>query len=63
MLQEIAQKVGFIKGQLVLPTKQTNHLDKFTECLAREWETDLETPHTLIMEFQKYRRPVALAHQ
>jgi len=52
-LEEIAGRAGFSRMDTMMPVKETGHPDLFGDCLAKEYETDYETPRTLIMEFQK----------
>ena len=53
-LLEIATKAGFKNIKFCLPTKETFHselIDK--QIFEKEWESDFENPHTLIMEAEK----------
>ena len=53
-LLEIAAKAGFKNIKFCLPTKETFHselIDK--QIFEKEWESDFENPHTLIMEAEK----------
>lgn len=52
-LEELMTDVGFIDVTRCLPVKETGYPDRFRECLAKEWETDDEHPHTLIVEARK----------
>lgn len=52
-LEELMSKVGFVDISRCLPVKETNYPEKFTSCLEKEWETDYEAPHTLIVEARK----------
>ena len=44
---------GFTKSRLCLPVKTTNFPELFQECLSKEYESDYEAPHTLIIEGEK----------
>ena len=52
-LEELMSEAGFINIKSCIPSKQTNYLDLFKECLAKEDESDFEHPHTLIVEGEK----------
>jgi predicted SAM-dependent methyltransferase len=55
-LEELMSKVGFVDISRCLPVKETNYPDRFSPCLEKEWETDYEAPHTLVVEARKPRR-------
>lgn len=55
-LRELMDRIGFVNVTRCLPIKETNHPDKFGPCLATEWESDFESPHTLLLEAEKPRR-------
>jgi predicted SAM-dependent methyltransferase len=53
-LTELAQTAGFVDIQTVQPKTQTHYSEIFDAgVLALEWESTLETPHTLLMEGRK----------
>lgn len=52
-LNEIAQRAGFPEAVKLLPVKETQNPELFSDCLAKEHETDFETPRTLMLEFIK----------
>lgn len=52
-LEELTSSVGFTNFRTCLPTKETRYPEFFTECLAKEYESDLDAPHTLIIEISK----------
>lgn len=54
-LEEIMTSVGFTNIRQVLPTRETNYPDFYTECLHFEFESDFEYPHTLLVEAEKSR--------
>ena len=53
LLLEMGQRAGFSDAVKLLPVKETQHPELFSDCLAKEHEKDFETPRTLIMEFTK----------
>ncbi len=59
-LTEMLLDAGFEAPVKCLPTKETRHPELFSECLAVEWESDYDFPHTLIVEARK-PRPTALS--
>lgn len=53
-LEEILTNVGFVNIKVCLPTKSTNFPNWIDQTvLEKEWETDFEYPHTLIIEAEK----------
>ena len=52
-LEELLTRVGFVSLHKCLPVQETSRPDLFQECLAREHESDFDTPHTLIVEAHK----------
>ena len=52
-LREIAESVGFTEIERCLPTKETRFPELFDECLAQEYESDFDLPHTLLLEMVK----------
>jgi predicted SAM-dependent methyltransferase len=53
-LAEIFSAAGFVNVRRRMPTRETGYpelLDKGV--LEKEWETDFETPHTLVVEAEK----------
>ncbi len=53
MLEELMGGVGFHEIRPCQPVKETAHEALFVECLAKEYESDFEVPHTLIVEARK----------
>lgn len=53
-LEEILHSVGFVNIRVCIPTK-TTHFSPFIDhsVLEKEWETDFDFPHTLIIEAEK----------
>lgn len=55
-IAEIAFAAGFVNVRRCLPTRETGYPDRFDAAvLGKEWENDLNTPHTLIVEAEKPR--------
>lgn len=54
-LEELLQGNGFINLKQYKPVTETGYLDLFSSCLAKEYESDFDTPHTLIVEAEKPR--------
>lgn len=52
-LEEIMSEVGFTNIKSCIPTKETSEPELFLECLSMEYESDFNTPHTLIVEAEK----------
>jgi predicted SAM-dependent methyltransferase len=52
-LEEIMTGVGFTNLRRCRPIKETHHRELFADCLAKEWETDEDCPHTLLIEAEK----------
>lgn len=54
-LIEILENIGFKNISFCLPTKDTKFPDfvKPDEILSKEWESDFEFPHTIIVEAEK----------
>jgi Uncharacterized protein conserved in bacteria len=50
---ELLNEAGFKTIKPCLPVKETSAPEAFHECLLKEYETDFEMPHTLIMECVK----------
>lgn len=50
MLEELLRDVGFEDVRSRRPVTETGYPDKFSEYLVKEYETDYEVPHTLIVE-------------
>jgi len=53
LLAELLADAGFEPPIQRLPVKETGYPKLFAECLATEWESDFECPHTLIVEARK----------
>ncbi|MCI0389014.1 MAG: methyltransferase domain-containing protein [Acidobacteria bacterium] len=49
-LEEMMTDAGFTDLRLCLPLKETHYPELFQECLLKEYESDFDTPHTLIIE-------------
>lgn len=49
-LTELMEDAGFTSIRCCVPTLETDHPSLFAECLAKEWESDFQSPHTLICE-------------
>jgi predicted SAM-dependent methyltransferase len=58
-LEEIMTGVGFTDLRPFLPVRETGLPEVFGPCLAREQETDFNTPHTLVIEASK---PLSARH-
>lgn len=54
-LEELLTKNGFLEVSLRKPIKETGFPEWFTPCLEQEYESDFETPYTLIIEAVKPR--------
>lgn len=52
-LEELLTAAGFKNLKRCEPTRDTNHAEKFQECLGKEWEWDFDMPHTLLIEATK----------
>jgi predicted SAM-dependent methyltransferase len=52
-LQELMMNIGFKDIRLCLPVKETNFPDLFSDVLDKEFESDFDMPHTLIIEATK----------
>jgi SAM-dependent methyltransferase len=52
-LEELLTDAGFTDVKTCLPIKQTHHPELFQSCLEKEWESDFEAPHTLLVEAVK----------
>jgi predicted SAM-dependent methyltransferase len=52
-MRELLTSVGFARVTQCLPVKETNFSELFGECLAVEYESDFNYPHTLILEAVK----------
>jgi predicted SAM-dependent methyltransferase len=55
-LEEIMTSVGFVNLRPCKPIRETGYPDLFRDCLAKEWETDFDFPHTLLIEAEKRGR-------
>jgi predicted SAM-dependent methyltransferase len=53
MLEEFMINIGYSDIRLCLPVRETHYPDLFSECLAKESESDFNMPHTLIIEARK----------
>jgi len=49
-LEEIMTTAGFTGLRLCNPMKETHFPELFRECLLKEYESDFDAPHTLIVE-------------
>ena len=54
-LEEILAEVGFRDVRPCLPVRETNFPDLFGPCLEKEFESDYDAPHTLLLEAIKPR--------
>jgi predicted SAM-dependent methyltransferase len=52
-LEELMSKAGFIDICTCLPVKESNYPGLFQACLQKEYESDFDNPHTLIVEGRK----------
>jgi predicted SAM-dependent methyltransferase len=52
-LEELMGEAGFRDLRACLPVRQTHYPELFEPCLAKEWESDFEVPHTLVIEAVK----------
>ncbi len=52
-LEEIMKNNGFVEICFCKPIEETNYPELFSECLKKEFESDLEMTHTLIIEAKK----------
>ena len=53
-LEELLSKAGFKQIKKCLPVKETNYPDVIDQAvLSKEWESDFEAPHTLLIEAEK----------
>jgi predicted SAM-dependent methyltransferase len=53
-LRELAAAAGFVDIERQLPTRETRYPRLIDEAvLGKEWENDLHTPHTLVIEARK----------
>lgn len=52
-LDELLRNAGFDQVRRCISTRETAYHDLFSECLKKEWESDFETPRTLIVEATK----------
>lgn len=52
-LEELLADSGFVNVRSCLPVRETHHPQHFAECLAKEWESNFDVPHTLILEAEK----------
>ena len=53
MLEEFMNEIGYEDICLCKPVKETNYPELLSDCLLKEYESDLEIPHTLIIEARK----------
>lgn len=54
-LEELMTQIGFVNITRRLPIKDTGHVATFRVCLEKEWESDFDAPHTLLIEAEKPR--------
>jgi predicted SAM-dependent methyltransferase len=52
-LEELLARGGFVQMRACLPVRETGTPELFQECLAKEWESDFDMPHTLVIEATK----------
>ncbi len=53
MFEEFMSDIGYKDIRLCKPVKETNYPKLFSDCLLKEYESDFEKPHTLIIEAKK----------
>jgi predicted SAM-dependent methyltransferase len=51
--EELMADIGFTNLRRCLPKKETRFPDIFRPCMEKEWESDFDVPHTLIIEAEK----------
>lgn len=49
-IEELMSEVGFVNISRCRPVMETCAPEKFQDCLAKEFESDFDVPHTLIVE-------------
>jgi SAM-dependent methyltransferase len=49
-LEEVMSSIGFTDLRVCKPVRETHHPQLFQDCLLKEYETDFDVPHTLIIE-------------
>ncbi len=49
-LEELLRSSGFAQIRACLPVRETLWPELFQDCLAKEWESNFEMPHTLVVE-------------
>lgn len=52
-MRELFEDAGFVDINQCAPTCETRHPGLFAECLSKEFESDFEVPHTLVIEAVK----------
>jgi predicted SAM-dependent methyltransferase len=52
-LEELMLLAGFENIRQCIPAQESTSLELFGDCLAKEEESDIDFPHTLILEGQK----------
>ncbi len=52
-LEELLRSAGFRELHVCLPVRESHFPELFEDALAKEWETDFDTPHTLVLEAVK----------
>jgi SAM-dependent methyltransferase len=52
-IEELMSNVGFVDISRCLPSKESNAIGIFQACLQKEYESDFDNPHTLIVEGRK----------
>uniref|UniRef100_B8HND3 Methyltransferase type 11 n=1 Tax=Cyanothece sp. (strain PCC 7425 / ATCC 29141) TaxID=395961 RepID=B8HND3_CYAP4 len=52
-LDELCKDNGFTSVKLYKPVKETGYPELFNSCLSKEYESDFDVPHTLIVEAVK----------
>lgn len=53
MLEEFMRDIGYVNIKARKPIKETGYRDVFESCLQKEYESDFDVPHTLIVEAEK----------
>ena len=52
-LEELLKRSGFVEVRACTPVRETHAPELFEDVLAKEWESDFEMPHTLVVEATK----------
>ena len=52
-LEELLKRSGFVEVRACTPVRETHAPELFQDVLVKEWESDFEMPHTLVVEATK----------